>query len=654
MKKKILWMALAFLSMAAVPEAMTPVYTSNLVNETALAFNKNYTLDLNALGIDYISFTTNASSVTMNTATFTDGVVSTAAITVASVSNFTNNASTDGITVSATNIAGTAASDSLTVSGTTLQLLGAGATDQINISSFTMLTGSSITLNGTILVNGRDWFTVDTGSGTATSLASAISNVSGFSAVAVSTTIFSTATIKGVFGNTYVMTSSTPTAMAVATSPFSGGIDPVMKYAFITFNGRVLRQGTDWFSLGTTSDTAKSIANALFEVPGVTTSFAGAVAFATFTQVGSFANAYTLSSSSSGFLTVANSSFTGGVDPSMNNAFVTINGLKLRNGYDWFSTSLASETATSIALVLNSVSGIAAQASGSVVTTTATTPGAAGNSFTLTASTSALSVASANFTGGRDTATVTINGVILMAGRDFTAVATSTGIAVNISSAINNNATLINQVVTSTAANSIISATSTATGSATNYTLSTNLAGSLTLSAATFTGGATSSLTVGSGTTSRITVTNHGFGTGVPLLYTKSAGTSPANLVANTTYFAIVKDANNFQLASTLANSTSSVNIVISTQLATGGGSFTLAPLAITGITSWQFQFSNDNTNWFNIASSSFNFASPYTSTTTAQDLGLQDYRYLRMSVVGPTQGAIQLQVTGNGKHSNP
>jgi hypothetical protein len=160
------------------------------------------------------------------------------------------------------------------------------------------------------------------------------------------------------------------------------------------------------------------------------------------------------------------------------------------------------------------------------------------------------------------------------------------------------------------------------------------------------TGGAASNVVTAS---SKLNVTAHGLTTGLPVLYTAPAGTSPGALVANTTYYAIRVDANNFYLASSQANAVAGTKVSISTQTARGGGSFVLTPLAIAGTPSFKWEYSNDNANWSNVSVSSVTMSSLAPATTT-WDFGTVNYRYLRLNVVAPTAGGISIVITGIGK----
>ena len=537
MKKKLFLGAVAVLIAVAV-KAASVVYSTNAVNESALAYSKTYSLDLNALNIANLSFQAIYSSATVAAVPFTDGTVSTGQVTVTSTTSLVATAATDQVTVTATS-----------------NLVAKKATDFLTVTSTVNLTGATITFNGRKFINGIHWLTADTSSGTAANIAAALTIQPDIDAIASGTIVYATATVGGITGNTFTLASSTPS------------------------------------------------------------------------------------------ITVNSANFTGGQDDALANAYLTINGRIFRQGYDWFEKPTSSETATSIASMMNNITGMSAAASGSVVYATATTAGSAANAFTVSASTSALTVLSAAFTGGLDSASITIGGVTLLQGRDWTAVSTASGCAKAISDAIMANSTLSAISSTWTAAG-IVYATSTATGSV-NYTLVSSIPGSLSVSGATMTGGTSSAVNL---TTSKITKASHGLTLGLPVLLTKSAGTTPAPLAANTTYYAVPVDANTFQLATTSTGAVAGSVITITTQTATGGGSFTLTPLTITGTPGFKWQWSNDNANWTDMAVSSVTFASPYTAATTIWDMQRVNVRYVRLNVTGPTTGGLKLQVVVNGK----
>lgn len=539
MKRKNLLVAGLALLLAGLVKAASVVYSANAVDETALAYSKTYTTDLNGLNIAQVSFQAVYSSATVPAASFTDGTKSTGQITVASASNLTAVASTNTLTVTAT-----------------ANLAAVKATDNITIVSTSSL------------------------------------------------------------GN-----------------------------AYITFAGRRLVNGINWFGTNTTTGTAVSIAAALDSQPEIDAIASGSVVYATATIAGTTANSYGLASSTAAF-TVASSSFTGGLGKALDNSSFTVNGRAFFNGVDWFTQPTSSETATAIAAVINRVAGIQASAAGSVVYATATTAGTAGNSFTLSGSTAALAAASPTFTNGRNNAAVTVGGITLTNGSQWTAVATASGTAKAISDAIQANPTLAAAIASTWTVQGIVYATSTVVGGSVNYTLATSIPASISVSGANMTGGTGTAIDL---TAESITVA-HTFTVGLPVLLTKSAGTTPAPLNVGTTYYVVPINATSFRLATTSTGAIAGLTVDITTQTAAGGGSFTLTPLTITGTPSFKWQVSNDAVNWSDLAVSSVTFASPYTAASSYWDLGRLNARYVRLNVVGPTTGGLQLRIIANGK----
>jgi hypothetical protein len=174
------------------------------------------------------------------------------------------------------------------------------------------------------------------------------------------------------------------------------------------------------------------------------------------------------------------------------------------------------------------------------------------------------------------------------------------------------------------------------------------------------------------GTASAINTTNSsitagtGYTTGLQVLFsTTTAGSvPPTGLTSGTTYYAIPlgvaagQASTTYQLASTLANAQAGTPVSITAQTATGGDSYSLAPLAITGTPTVTWQASDDCVNYTTISTtpmgqsvSALSFASPYTANTTYWDLGLVDAACIQAAVVGPTRGAVNLQIYVNGKN---
>ncbi len=402
--------------------------------------------------------------------------------------------------------------------------------------------------------------------------------------------------------------------------------------------------GTD-FTVSLPTTTAISLAAAVNRVHGLRAQAISTVVYATATATGIIGNSFAMVSSSQAILTVGGPIFAGGAASPLDNAVITVNGRDYRAGYVWKPVATSSATATSIASLINTLAGIHAQAVGSVVTATATTAGTAGNSFTMSENSTALTVAAANFSGGLDNAFISINGTAITRGVDFSTAATVTLQAKAISDAIMANGTL-NQIVRSTYAAGVVICTATTAGF--NYALTCGPTSSISKSGTAMTGGTASAISLSADT---ISSTGNGFTLALPVLYTKSAGTSPSPLAAGTTYYPIRVDGNTFKLALTSTGAVAGLAIDITTMTQAGGGSFALTPLGITGTAGFKYQVSNDNSNWFDISTTSVTFASPYTAATLYSDLGTINARYVRVNVVAPTTGGFALTVVVNAKN---
>lgn len=524
--------------------AASPVYSGDLIN-AAVCVDSTPVLNLNQYQTGVLSFQTNYSSAIFSASTFTDGRASTGSITVAANTDFTIRAATNSITVAST-----------------ASLAPAKASNTITVSSNTALTHAILTVNGTQLIEGRDWTMTATSTGTAVAIKNLLDSFPGMDASTASSVVYTTAAVAGVAGNAFTITSSTPAA-----------------------------------------------------------------------------------------LTVGSANFTGGRNNGLNNAVLTVNGTQYRNGYLWTSLDAngidnSTMTATSLASLLNHLTGISAQALSSVVTATATTAGTAGNSFTMSSSTSGMVVASANFTGGRATTTVTINGTVLTNGVDWTTGATSSATAKSISDAIAASSSL-NTIITSTwSAAAVVTATASVSGTVGNYAWSTNNTASLTLTNSSLYGGSNASWVVNTPT---ITITNHGYSLAVGVLY--STGTiAITGLTNQTTYYVIPLTANTIKLASSKANAILGTGISLASLTNNGQHTFTLTPATLTGSPAWKWQVSNDNSNWVDLSVSSVTFASPYTTSSNFWDFGSLASRYIRLNFVSPTTGCVNLAAPGNAK----
>lgn len=540
-------MVTAALGLAAGVARSAWVYYAQLVNGV-VSQNTSYVLDLNETpnqaGIDRLSAQAVYSSATVSNVSFTDGRASTGSITVSSLSGLGASTATATVTV-----------------GPISQILAAPATNQFTVSSTSSITAIKLKFNTNVLTNGVDWFTADTTSGTATSIATALGKFSNIQVSHGGSVVYATATVSGIAGNSFSFTTSSPTAISTGSYNFSGGHAPALLNAYVTVNGSVLKQGYQWNVQDTSSGTATSLATAIGQVIGVDANAAGTIITASATVAGAAGNSYTLFSSSPGYLSLSGATFTGGSD----RAYVSINGVALSQGTDWITQSTASGTAKAIS------DAIVAKGS-------------------------------------------------------------------------------LNTIVNSTwTAGGVVTTTAATLGIAGNYALVSSVPSALVLSGSAMTGGVNSSYVINTPT---ITVTSHGFATGMPVLYSSQTVTV-AGLTNQTTYYAIRIDANNFALASSAANAAADTFITLAssnTAPYTTKHTFTLAPQAFSGSPSMAWYASNDGVNYNPINVSSATFSYSTLPNSTIWDLGVVNTRYLKLSVLGPTTGGLNLVVTVNGK----
>lgn len=342
------------------------------------------------------------------------------------------------------------------------------------------------------------------------------------------------------------------------------------------------------------------------------------------------------SAAASNHLTVASTS-------GLTGATLTLPGFVLMEGVDWRVQSTASGTAESIRLALNTIPLLVSSRSGAVVYST-TTAGSVNNSKQMVSSVpSALTVASPLFSGGMDNASITINGVTLLQGRDFTAATSNAATASSLASAINA-ASLLNTKLSAQALGAVVTSTSTKSGAAFNYGLVSSTPTALSVSGASLAGGTTPAATLGSAI---IRIPNHHLTMALPVLY-QTAGANFGGLIDQTTYYPIIVDANNVKLASSKANALLGTGIVItSSATSTTAASFSLTPLGISGTPSFKWEVSNNGSDWSDAAVSSVtlsSYSNPPASTLFL--FGSLSTRYLRLNAVAPTTGGILLNVT--------
>lgn len=328
-------------------------------------------------------------------------------------------------------------------------------------------------------------------------------------------------------------------------------------------------------------------------------------------------------------------------------ALVTLPGYTFREGVDWKAGATTALTAESLRAALARVPYLSVSRVGSVVYTTATA-GSYNNSLQLVSSTpTALTAAAAFFSGGRDNASVSINGVVLLQGRDFTAATSNAATATSIKNAINAAALLSTKIIAGSSG-ALVTSTSTKAGALYNYLMASSTPTALSVSGAAMTGGITPAETLGSAV---ISAPAHGFSTALAVLYGTAGGTI-GGLVNQTTYYAIPVDANSLKLASSAALAVAGTGIVVTstgTQLA--ANSYTLTPLAFTGTSSFKWQVSNDNLSWSDLAVSSVTVAASDPASSTLWSFGQIGTRYLRLNAVAPTTGGLALSVAVTGSN---
>lgn len=243
------------------------------------------------------------------------------------------------------------------------------------------------------------------------------------------------------------------------------------------------------------------------------------------------------------------------------------------------------------------------------------------------------------------TPTLKINGVTI----SYTPVATATGTAKVISTAINANASLNTVIVATNGANTgtVVYATASAVGTSVNsYIIESSSAAALLPSNNTFSGGQDTDVSL---TADSISETSHGFTTGLRVLMATSSGTAPTGLTTGTTYFVIKIDDNSYKLATTANNAAAGTAVDITAQA--GGAWVSVGPLALAvGSSAAKWQASNDGTNFTDLSVSSVTTSSVSSGGNQIWDFSTYGYRYLRFNFVGPTSGGVNLGIKLHGK----
>lgn len=312
----------------------------------------------------------------------------------------------------------------------------------------------------------------------------------------------------------------------------------------------------------------------------------------------------------------------------------------------WSLGTTSTNTAASIAALFAGIPGFTSSRLNSTVTVACASSGTFCNSIGLSVNTASMTVGGATFSGGADNLVVGLGGYVVTAGTDFTPVSTATGTASAIRAALNANASIV-ALATNTVANAVVYSTAIAAGTAGNSITMFSNSSSVTVTGATLSGGVASAINTSN---SSIRIPSHGISTGFAVLFsTVSNSVAPTGLTNQTTYYAIVVDANNIKLATSSANALAGTAVSITGQVAAGGGSFSLTPLAFSGTASFKWQSSNDGTNFYDLPLDPVAIVSTTTATNVMWD-GPINYRYLRFNFTGPTTGGVNIKVKGNGK----
>lgn len=157
-----------------------------------------------------------------------------------------------------------------------------------------------------------------------------------------------------------------------------------------------------------------------------------------------------------------------------------------------------------------------------------------------------------------------------------------------------------------------------------------------------------------SSVTDIISVPNNTLGSGMAVLFSTSGaagGIGITNLVFANTYFVILVDTSNIKLAVTSSGAIAGIPIdIASLTTQTIAHTFTLTPIAPLGTSFGNWQISNDSATWFDVPGTTVSFVSPYLSSSSFMNLGIQNERYIRFRIVSSTAGGYRWAIVINGK----
>ena len=339
-----------------------------------------------------------------------------------------------------------------------------------------------------------------------------------------------------------------------------------------------------------------------------------------------------------------------GQNEALAGTILTVNGFPYVTGTHWTVGYTSTATAAALAAALDAHWQYSATASSNVVTLEAADIGTAGNSFTLTTS-DAAKLAKTAWSAGQENGYINIGGTTLTHGTDFTAVTSSHTTANAIAVAINANAALSALISVSSATE----ATSPLTAGIIQLISKENGYNPLVVSVSNtshllpdyprFQGGKNSDVDFVDNT---ITEAAHNLPVGLGVVYSTGSNLAITGLTFGTTYYVVPVDANSFKLSDTAAHAYAGTNIADLS--AAGDATFVLAPqplssAATDGIT---YLGSNDGTTFYSVTQSSV----PYDAASTGALTPFVDFtgRYLRLSFVAPTRGALNVNAIINGR----
>lgn len=269
---------------------------------------------------------------------------------------------------------------------------------------------------------------------------------------------------------------------AQATGTIQIGDYTALEGKIVTVNGQDYIEGVHWDAITSNDATATNLATAINGAEAVGASATTDTVTVTATTGGTAGNAIALAQDAGTDIVLSGALLTGGQE----HAEITVDAVTYVQGTDFTAETSNDVTATNLASAIDAGSQ-GASATTNVVTVTATAGGSAGNAIDMSqvATAGGATLSGALLTGGQDHATITVDGVALVQGTDFTASVSNDSTATSLASAIDagaQGASATTNVVTTTAVAVGVQ------GNARNQ-LYSGTTGGVTLSGATLSGG---------------------------------------------------------------------------------------------------------------------------------------------------------------------